>query len=57
MFTQSFARYGLALFPLTVLIADGMRHTTFWGRILIVLVLGFGLVAFSGLYVFALTGP
>jgi hypothetical protein len=57
IFSQSFARYCLALFPLTVLIADGFRHAAFWGRILIVLILGFGLVAFSGLYVFALTGP
>jgi Gpi18-like mannosyltransferase len=57
IFTQSFARYCLALFPLTVMIADGLRHARFWGRLLIVFTLGFGLVAFSGLYVFALTGP
>ncbi|HLU09376.1 MAG TPA: hypothetical protein VK003_06895 [Oceanobacillus sp.] len=57
IFTQSFARYCLALFPLFVLIGDGLRHTTFWGRILLVLLLGFGLLALSGLYVFALTGP
>lgn len=57
MFTQSFARYSLALFPLTVLAADGLRHARFWGRILIVLVLLFALAVLSGLYVFALTGP
>jgi hypothetical protein len=57
IFTQSFARYCLALFPLFVLIATGLRHTSFWGRIMLVLFLGFGLVALSGFYVFALTGP
>lgn len=57
MFTQSFARYSLALFPLTVLAADMLRHAGFWGRILMVLTLLAGLALFSGLYVFALTGP
>jgi hypothetical protein len=57
MFTQSFARYSLALFPLTVLAADGLRHARFWGRIGMVLVILFALAVLSGLYVFALTGP
>ena len=57
MFTQSFARYSLALFPLVVLAAGGLRHAGFWGRLLAALGLLLGLAALSGLFVFALTGP
>lgn len=56
-FTQSIARYGLVLFPLTVLIADGLRALPKWGRIGAFALLGFGALGLSALYVLALTGP
>ena len=57
MFTQSFGRYALALFPLTFLAADGLRSTTPLLRVIGVALLVFGIVAGSALYVLALTGP
>jgi len=57
MFSQSVARYSLLLFPLTVLIADWFRSTSKWGRIIGMLIMVFGMVSFSALYVLALTGP
>jgi hypothetical protein len=57
MFTQSFGRYALALFPLCFLVADGLRSTTPIPRVLGVALLVFGIVGFSALYVLALTGP
>ena len=57
MFTQSFGRYTLTLFPLTFLVADGLRSTTPLLRVLGVAILVLGIVAFSALYVLALTGP
>ncbi len=57
IFTQSFGRYSLALFPLTFLVADGLRATTPLVRVLGVGLLLFGVVGFSALYVLALTGP
>lgn len=56
-FTQSFGRYALALFPLGFLVADFLRSTTPLLRVLGVAVLVLGIVAFSALYVLALTGP
>ncbi len=49
-FTQSFARYALALFPLTVLAADGIRHAPRWIRILTLALLAFGMAFFSALH-------
>ncbi len=57
MYSQSVARYALLLFPLTVLIADGLKSTTKWGRIVGVLVLLTSVLALSAGYVLALTGP
>ncbi len=57
MYSQSVARYALLLFPLTILIADGFKSTTKWGRISGVLVLLFGGLTLSAGYVLALTGP
>ena len=57
MFSQSIARYGLVLFPLTVLIADGLRALPKWGRIGMFALMGFGVFGLSALYVLALTGP
>jgi hypothetical protein len=56
-FTQSFGRYALALFPLTFLVADGLRATTPLVRVLGMAMLLLGIVAFSALFVLALTGP
>jgi Gpi18-like mannosyltransferase len=56
-FSQSMGRYTLALFPLTFLIADGLRSTTPLVRVISVAILVLGVVAFSALYVLALTGP
>lgn len=56
-FTQSFGRYALALFPLTFLVADGLRGTTPLVRVIGVALLLFGIVGFSALYVLALAGP
>ncbi len=56
-FTQSFGRYTLALFPLTVLVADGIRSTTPLVRVLAVALLMLGFVSFSVFYLLALTGP
>lgn len=57
MYTQSFGRYLLVLFPLWFLVADGLRSTTPILRVLGVALLVLGIVAFSALYVLALTGP
>ncbi len=57
IYTQSFARYALALFPLMFLIADGLLHARPLIRIIGVAVLLLGIVSFSALYVLALTGP
>ena len=57
MFTQSMGRYSLILFPLTFLVADGLRNTTPILRMLAVAILVLGVVALSALYVLALTGP
>ncbi|MEP7293711.1 MAG: mannosyltransferase family protein, partial [Chloroflexota bacterium] len=57
MYTQSFGRYALVLFPLTFLVADGLRSTTPLVRVIGVAVLVLGIVAFSALYVLALIGP
>lgn len=55
--TQSFARYTVVLFPLVVLVADGLRRGGFWVRIGGVGLLLLSLLALSGLQVLALTGP
>lgn len=57
MFTQSFGRYALALFPLTFLVADGLRGTTPVIRVLGVGMLLLGQVGLSALFVLALSGP
>ncbi|MFN8565701.1 MAG: mannosyltransferase family protein [Anaerolineae bacterium] len=57
MFTQSFGRYSLALFPLTFLVADGLRSTTPLLRVLGVGALLIGIIVLSALYVLALSGP
>jgi len=55
--TQSFSRYALVLFPFSILIADGFRSTTKWGRIVGAVVLAFGVISFGALFVLALVGP
>jgi len=50
-------RYSLALFPLTFLVADGLRNAKPIIRLLGMAILLMGIVAFSALYVLALTGP
>ncbi|MEO8394972.1 MAG: hypothetical protein ABI700_18390, partial [Chloroflexota bacterium] len=57
IFSQSMGRYSLALFPLTFLVADGLRSTTPLIRVIGVAILVLGVFAFSALYVLALTGP
>ncbi|MCC6802846.1 MAG: hypothetical protein IT319_08175 [Anaerolineae bacterium] len=56
-YTQSFGRYALALFPLTFLVADGLRSTAPLIRIAGVGVLLLGIVGMSALFVLALAGP
>lgn len=56
-FVQSFARYTLALFPIWVLVADGLRHGGFWVRIVGVGALMLALAFFSALFPLALVGP
>jgi hypothetical protein len=56
-FVQSFARYTLALFPIWVLVADGLRHGGFWVRIAGVGALMLALAFFSALFPLALVGP
>jgi hypothetical protein len=56
-FAQSFARYTLVLFPLTVLIADGLRGGGFWVRIIGVGVLLLALLGLAALFPLALVGP
>ena len=56
-FSQSMGRYTLALFPLTFLVADGLRSTTPLMRVIGVAILVMGVVGFSALYLLALTGP
>ncbi len=56
-FTQSFGRYSLCFFPLTIMVADGLRSTTPLVRVVGVTLLVAGIVIFSALYVLALTGP
>ncbi len=57
MFTQSFGRYTLTLFPLTVLVADGIRSTTPLIRVIVMALLLLGFFSFSAFYLLALTGP
>jgi hypothetical protein len=57
MFTQSFGRYSLILFPLIVFAADALRGAKPILRIVGIGVLLLGFVSFSALYVLALTGP
>ncbi len=57
MFTQSFGRYTLVLFPLTVMVADGIRSTTPLIRVIAVALLLLGFFCFSAFYLLALTGP
>ncbi|NDJ59557.1 MAG: hypothetical protein GYB67_00440 [Chloroflexi bacterium] len=57
LFTQSIGRYTLVLFPIWVLLADGLRSSGWIVRVAGVGVLLLGLAFFSGLYVFALTPP
>ncbi|MDX2140163.1 MAG: mannosyltransferase family protein [Chloroflexota bacterium] len=55
--TQSFARYALTLFPLTIMVADAMRNGERWTRLAgagILLVLALGL---SARHVVGLLGP
>ena len=56
-FTQSFGRYTLVLFPLTVMVADGIRSTTPLIRVMAVALLLLGFFCFSAFYLLALTGP
>lgn len=56
-FTQSYARYALILFPLTVLTADFLANARPLMRTLVIAVLLFGSLGGAALYVFALTGP
>jgi hypothetical protein len=56
-YTQSFARYAVVLFPLAVLIADGLRHSGFLARVIGVGLLLISVLGFSGLHVLALAGP
>jgi|FLYN01.1.fsa_nt_gi hypothetical protein len=55
-FTQSFGRYTLALFPLTVLAADGVRRLTGRKQALVITVLSSGLAFFSALHALGI-GP
>ena len=57
IFSQSLGRYSLALFPLTFLVADGLRSTKPIIRLIGMAILFMGIAAFSALYVLALTGP
>lgn len=58
IFTQSFARYALSLFPLIVMVVDGYRRTPRRFRNLFGLALGvLGFLLFSGLSVAGLPGP
>ena len=56
-FTQSFGRYALTLFPLTFLVADGLRAASPLIRILGIAVLLIAALTFSALYVLGLTSP
>ncbi|MDZ4763768.1 MAG: mannosyltransferase family protein [Chloroflexota bacterium] len=56
-FAQSFGRYTLVLFPLTALIADGLRSGGFWVRIGGVAVLLLALAGLAALFPLALVGP
>ncbi len=55
--TQSIGRYSLALFPQVYLVADGLIQAKPVLRVIGVCILCFGVLAFSGLYVMALSGP
>ena len=57
IFTQSFGRYTLVLFPLTIMVADGIRSTTPLVRVMAVALLLLGFFIFSAFYLLALTGP
>ncbi len=57
LFSQSFARYAIVLFPLVILIADGVRRLPMIPRLLIGGACGALLLIASGLYTVALVGP
>ena len=57
MFTQSFGRYALMLFPLIIFAAAALRSGKPLIRVIGAAVLLLGFVGFSALYVLALTGP
>lgn len=57
MYTQSFARYTVVLFPFAVLVADGLRHGRPWVRLIGVGVLMLSALTFAALNVLALSGP
>jgi hypothetical protein len=56
-YTQSYARYALVLFPLFVLVADGLRRAPAWGRIAGAGALGLLMLLLSAAHVLALAGP
>lgn len=56
-YTQSFGRYALTLFPLWVMMADGIRRAHPIIRLLCIAGLVLVLLFTSGLYVIALAGP
>lgn len=57
LFSQSFARYAIVLFPLIILAADGARRLPKAAQIAVGLVSGILLLMASGLYTVALVGP
>lgn len=57
MGTQSIARYTLILFPLAVVLADGIRRLSPRMRALALAGMTTGLLAFSALFLVALVGP
>lgn len=57
LFSQSFARYAVILFPLIILIADGARRLPKLARIGVGVLSGLLLLIASALYTVALVGP
>lgn len=57
MYTQSFGRYTLVLFPLTILIADGLLRVSPRLRQVAVVLMACVLLYCSALYVVAISGP
>jgi hypothetical protein len=55
--TQSFARYTLILFPITLLVADWLRHRGKWIRMLAVVVLLLTTLGLSARHVMGILGP